>query len=136
LGVRNRIEEEPYEEPHINLTPLIDVVFVVLITFMVIAPLLDADKVQLAAGSEQAKRVESSGSISVTVKQDNTIWVDGRNIALSELRGWLTQARVRNPKAVPKLIHDKRAQFGTYQEIKNILETCGFEEMDLLVQQQ
>ena len=37
------------EESLLNLTPLIDVVFVVLIIFILIAPMLDVDKVQLAS---------------------------------------------------------------------------------------
>lgn len=129
------MEEEPIEEPLINLTPLIDVVFVVLIAFMIIAPLLDVDKIQLAIGSDQAKRSDGiKTALIITVRQDNTIWVEGQVIALSDLKNLLSQTRKKNPRAIPKLIHDKRAQFGTYQEIKNMLEACGFEEMDLVVQ--
>ncbi|MBM3184115.1 MAG: hypothetical protein FJZ64_02270, partial [Chlamydiae bacterium] len=42
------LEEEGNEEPLVNLTPLIDVVFVVLISFMLIAPILDIDSLTLA----------------------------------------------------------------------------------------
>ncbi len=42
------------EEASINLTPLIDVVFVVLIIFILIAPMLELDRIQLA--SFRAKR--------------------------------------------------------------------------------
>jgi biopolymer transport protein ExbD len=40
------------DEPLINLTPLIDVVFVVLIIFILIAPMLEIDRVKLATSSE------------------------------------------------------------------------------------
>ena len=42
------------EEPQINLTPLIDVVFVILIMFILIAPILELDRIDLAdAGGSQ-----------------------------------------------------------------------------------
>lgn len=48
---RSRISfsrQPTFEEPTVNLTPLIDVVFVILIMFIVIAPLLDLDRIELA----------------------------------------------------------------------------------------
>lgn len=54
---RSLPDDDSVEEPLINLTPLIDVVFVVLITFMLIAPVLDIDSVDLAtSGGTEKKR--------------------------------------------------------------------------------
>lgn len=133
-------EEEPFDEPLINLTPLIDVVFVVLITFMIIAPVLDTDRVQLAPGPiSRAKdhlSMQASEPLTITVHADNTIWVNHRKIALSDLGKWLQSEKKIHPRLVPKLIHDSRAQFGTYQSVKNTVEACGFEEMDVILQPQ
>ena len=54
---RHDPDDDLPEEPLINLTPLIDVVFVVLIAFMLIAPVLEIDKVDLAvSGTEKKKK--------------------------------------------------------------------------------
>lgn len=130
-------EDEDDEEPLINLTPLIDVVFVVLIAFMIIAPLLDVDKVQLAPGpdvSQKKEALQQTSPLSITVRQDNTIWAGQRQIALSDLGAWLDQEKKKHPGAVPKLLQDSRAQFGTYQAVKNQVEACGFEELDVVLQ--
>jgi biopolymer transport protein ExbD len=127
-------EEEPDDSPLINLTPLIDVVFVVLITFMIIAPMLNVDTVQLASSAQGHLKQASSLPLAITVRADNSIWVEGHPIALSDLKIWLQKEQAQLPTAVPKLIHDRRAQFGTYQAIKNLLEECGFEEMDVVLQ--
>ncbi|MBF8263590.1 MAG: putative biopolymer transport protein TolR [Parachlamydiales bacterium] len=136
--IRNRLtDEEPIDEPLINLTPLIDVVFVVLITFMIIAPVLDTDRVQLAPGPSKNKdqvSAQSSAPLTITVHADNTIWVDHRRIDLANLSKWLQKEKKSHPRAVPKLIHDSRAQFGTYQTVKNTVEACGFEQMDVILQ--
>lgn len=133
-------EDEPFDEPLINLTPLIDVVFVVLISFMIIAPVLDTDRVQLAPGmanrSKDHLSHESADVLTIIVKADNSIWVDRRRIALADLEKWLHREKKIHPRAIPKLIHDSRAQFGTYQSVKNRIESCGFEEMDVILQPQ
>ena len=133
-------DEEPFDEPLINLTPLIDVVFVVLITFMIIAPVLDIDRVQLAPGplshSKDRPTLQSSQPLTITVHADNTIWVEGHLIAIQNLMPWLQREKTRHPRSVPKIVHDSRAQFGTYQSVKNVVEACGFDEMDVILQPQ
>ncbi|MEI8125918.1 MAG: biopolymer transporter ExbD, partial [Parachlamydiaceae bacterium] len=50
----------PMENPEVNLTPLIDVVFVILIAFIVLAPLLELDRVELADASTSLQEKEVS----------------------------------------------------------------------------
>lgn len=130
---RLQTDDSSIEEPFINLTPLIDVVFVVLISFMIIAPVLDIDSVDLAmSGGTEKKEVQPS-SLSIIVHPDNSIWFQGSKVSLSQLEALLKEERKKQPRTIPQLIHDRQAQFGTYQSIKNILESIGFEQMDVIL---
>ena len=51
---KRRIFNSVTDESIVNLTPLIDVVFVVLIMFIVVAPLLEMEQVELADGTPKA----------------------------------------------------------------------------------
>lgn len=129
-------DDDSVEEPLINLTPLIDVVFVVLISFMLIAPILDVDSIDLALSgpaSQKESAEAQSSPVSVSVRADNSIWIRGAQIQLKQLEALLRDEKKRHPKAVPQLIHDSRAQFGTYQSIKNAFEAAGFEQMDVIL---
>lgn len=130
---RSLPEEDSVDEPLINLTPLIDVVFVVLITFMLIAPVLDIDSVDLAQSGTGEKKELQTGPISISVHADNTIWYQGNKMTLAQLEPLLKQEKKRHPHAVPQLIHDRQAPFGTYQSLKNTLEAIGFEQMDVIL---
>ena len=134
---RFRIAAQQIEEPTVNLTPLIDVVFVILIMFILIAPLLELDRVELAEASnspsEAAASVQEPSPISIHVHQDNSIWVDKNKMAISQLAQYLKTAKQRYPNAKPQVFHDKRAQFGTYQAIKNAAETAGFQQMEIVL---
>jgi succinate dehydrogenase / fumarate reductase flavoprotein subunit len=52
---------------------------------------------------------------------------------LGELEKSLLLQKKKHPGKNPQVIHDKNASFGTYQSIKNTLEKCGFEQMDLIL---
>lgn len=125
------------EEPVINLTPLIDVVFVILIMFIVVAPLLDLDRVELADAalnpSDKTFSVQETSPIVIHVKNDNTITFNGQIISLGQLTEKLKQAKKLHPKARPQLFHDKKAHFGTYQAIKNAAELAGFQQIDIIL---
>jgi len=125
-----------FEEPSINMTPLIDVVFVILIMFIVIAPLLEVDRVELAAGRSAKKEISSSqdlNPIAIHVYPDNSIKLNDQKVLIPKLRSLLTTARKSYPGVRPQVFHDKRATFGTYQSVKNAVEGAGFEEMDIVL---
>ena len=130
---QQRFDDSAVDEPFINLTPLIDVVFVVLISFMLIAPVLDIDSVDLAQSGGIEKKEMQAAPISISVHADNSIWYQGSKITIQQLEASLKQEKKRQPHAIPQLIHDKEAQYGTYQTIKNTLESIGFEQMDVIL---
>lgn len=126
-----------FEEPTINLTPLIDVVFVILIMFILIAPLLELDRVELADGPiaslTSIRSVQEASPVTVHVHRDNTIWFNSRPVTPAELKSLLVSAKAEFPDAHPQIFHDKTAQFGVYQTVKNAVEEAGFANMDLIV---
>jgi biopolymer transport protein ExbD len=127
----------PLEEPTVNLTPLIDVVFVILIMFIVIAPLLELDRVDLAdappAKLTSASSVQESSPITVHVHADNSIWLNNQAVTPNELFMQLKQAKITFPQAHPQVFHDKKAHFGTYQSVKNAAEEAGFSHIDIIL---
>lgn len=125
----------PEEEASVNLTPLIDVVFVILIMFIVVAPLLEIDRVELAAGPPLASdhlQINKS-SITIHVLADNSILLNQQPVTLEQLKTGLTMAKKRWPEAFPQIFHDRQATFGTYQAVKNAVEATGFSEMDVVL---
>lgn len=134
---KGKRKAKTFEEPQVNLTPLIDVVFVILIGFILIAPLLEVDNVELAdAGNAPSKgvvSVQETSPISLYVKKDNSILFSGRRVSVGELPILLKEAKRAHPKTTPQLFHDRQAYFGTYQAVKNALEEAGFESVDVVL---
>lgn len=131
------LKKYPIEEPSINLTALIDVVFVVLIMFILIAPLLDLDRIELAESSHNAREhqmsVQETSPIAIHVQKDNTVYFNKNLTPLARLADKLKKAKSLFPDHRPQLFHDKKAEFGTYQSVKNALEEAGFKEVDIVL---
>lgn len=133
------LEEDFPDEPLVNLTPLIDVVFVVLITFMLIAPILDIDSILLAPSGQTNKKESltiQNSPMAIAIHSDNSIWFQGQQISLLDLKKSLLREKKQRPIEVPQLIPDARSHFETYQQVKNVLEACGFEQLDIVLRPQ
>jgi len=127
-------ETNDLEESTVNLTPLIDVVFIVLIAFILIAPMLEIDLVDLADGSEDAKKsFDQNTKIQIIVKENNTVIINNERVAINNVEGLLRSYKQKYPQEILQLFHDRKASFGTYQTIKNAAENSGFEEMQVIL---
>ena len=130
------LHKKEIEEPVVNLTPLIDVVFVVLIMFIVIAPLLNLDRVELAAAgsaSDGTVSVQEASPISIHVRRDNAVLFNNQIVNENQLIERLINAKKQHPKIRPQLFHDRQAHFGTYQMVKNATEKAGFQQLDIVL---
>ena len=131
-----RWKKEILEEASINLTPLIDVVFVILIMFIVVAPLLEIDQIELPPASQVTQSVQTQQNLAIHVYADDTISLNNQPVSLAQLEKFLVQVHMQHPNRHPQLFHDRQATFGTYQLIKNIVESAGFSKLDVFLKPQ
>lgn len=125
------------EDAEINLMPLIDVVFVILIMFILVAPLLEQEEVSLAQGpplsTEQAQAIERQSAIVIHVHANQLITYNHATVSLGQLAGLLQEAYHRDPTVHPQLFQDEQASFGSYQKVKNIIAKAGFDTLDVIL---
>ena len=130
---QRRLLHDSSEEVTINLTPLIDVVFVILIIFILIAPLLQIDRIDLAQGSEKKESNMNQNTLAIYVRKDDSIWFHGKKITQKQLLTALQEEKRKSHERSVRLFQDQEAHFGTYQSVKNIVESAGFEELDVIL---
>ena len=126
-------------EELINLTPLIDVLFVVLIMFILIAPLLDLDHIQLSPKgdeSEELVAINNNCPLKIFVQKDDSIWLGKHLLSIDALETTLVQLRKNHLTDTPELYCDEKGTFGTYQRIKNAIEAAGFDRLDVILKRE
>lgn len=133
--MRKRYYMQEEEGDLINLTPMLDVLFVVLILFMLAAPLLQVDHVALSHGSKLKESFSKKDkALVIQVTSSNEITIQGNKVPLELLPKTLVILKEKLPELCPTIYHDKAASFGTYQSLKTALEEAGFDAMDIILE--
>ena len=124
------------ENELINLTPLLDVLFVILILFILVAPMLNLEEIKLTESSSKDLTpisINNQHSLNIYLHSDNTISVNEKMITQETLKILLDQIQENKPAPVPRLFVDKNSSFGMFTETKNLIEESGFKSLDLVI---
>ena len=127
MSVRLDHGEETLSEIHeINVTPFIDVILVLLIIFMIAAPLATVDiSVDLpAANSEPSARPDKP--LFLTLKSDLSLTLDSNSVNRSALSAALDQATGGDKQQRVYLRADKAVPYGELMTLMNELRTAGY----------
>ena len=108
----------------LSLTPLIDVVFLLLIFFLVATKFAEEDRtidVQLPSASESKPLIEQPDEIFINIDHEGRYFVDGKTLTADEIEAVLRQAAVNNPTGQSVIIRaDRRVQFDFVVVVMNL----------------
>jgi biopolymer transport protein ExbD len=97
----------------INITPLLDLAFVLLIIFIIASPMLEQSiQVNLPEGGSPITEVDPQNVFTVEVTANGAYLLRGRPMALPQIRDALIQAFRANPIAVVSIRADERQPYG------------------------
>jgi biopolymer transport protein TolR len=124
----------------INVTPMADIMIVLLIIFMVITPMLQKGvDVRLPTATNTKERKDEPKTIIVAVKQDGTTYLNG--IKMDNPAADLTRAvkeRLEEMADTGKVVYLKGDEALPYSEVMKVMDYCreaGVEEIALIAEQ-
>jgi biopolymer transport protein ExbD len=124
--------DEIAETHEINVTPFIDVMLVLLIIFMIAAPLSTVDvAVDLPMSSAQPNPAPEK-PITLTLKSDLSILVDGQQLARGDLAAVLDRASNRDRGRRVFLRADKSVAYGEVMALIDDLRAAGYLKVGLV----
>jgi biopolymer transport protein TolR len=127
-------EEDVLSE--INITPLVDVMLVLLVSFILTIPVLtNAIHVNLPK-TVQTTPPEQQKSVTVTVDNEGKIFLDNREIAQQELNRELQSLKAANSELSLHLRADERVSYGIVAKVMAAIEHAGVSRVSVLTDQQ
>jgi biopolymer transport protein TolR len=120
----------------INVTPLIDVVLVLLIIFMVITPLLERGKSVNLPNSRKSDENKEQETLVISMPSDSTLWVEGTAATPESLGSVLAQALSKHPGSKVMLKGDETLKVKPVREVMAIAKEAGVSQVLLGVEEQ
>ena len=133
-GRRRGRRPKPMSE--INVTPFVDVMLVLLIVFMVTAPLLTAGvPIDLPQAAVQPLAVEKE-PIMVSIDPDGKIFIGEEEVAMDQLVPRLTAIATQGFEERIYVRGDKTASYGTIMTVMGTINNAGFKRIGLVALQE
>ena len=115
----------------INMTPLMDLTFILLITFIITFPLLDSGlKVDLPTA--RGTPLSEENTVSVSVDVEGFWYVGDRRVTAEEFATEMQQLRVNRPEATVLLRGDRGLPYGRLMEIMQAMHENGITRISLV----
>ena len=117
----------------INVTPLVDVMLVLLIIMMIIAPLLQKGvDVRLPIAINSASKPETQDQTVVGVKADKTIWINGVQVRKEDMRTRLDSILETKKEKLILIKADEDAPYSAIMDAMDTLRASGIEDVGLI----
>lgn len=115
----------------INVTPLVDVMLVLLIIFMVTAPLMQQG-IDVNLPKAKGKELPPEERITVLIKKNGTIYMNDVQISPANLYAKLNALKSRNPDVFLKA--DKDVSYGFVVEVMGEIKSAGIEKLGMITE--
>jgi biopolymer transport protein TolR len=117
----------------INVTPLVDVMLVLLIIMMIIAPLLQKGvDVRLPIAVNSASKPETQDQTVLGIKADKTVWINGVEVRKEEMRQRLEAILETKKEKLILIKADEDAPYSAIMEAMDELRVSGIEDVGLI----
>ena len=117
----------------INITPLVDVVLVLLVIFMITAPVLQSG-IEVAVPKTRTVREITEQRLVVTIDRDSGIFLGDTPVNIHELPQKLHQGNTDPSKQVIYLRADERVPFGAFATVMDAVKQAGITNISIVTQ--
>lgn len=118
------------DDAGIDMTPMLDIVFIMLIFFIVTASFLKEAGIDVnrPEGGAPPDNPEDARNIMITVTAENEVWMDSRQIDARAVRANVERLKAENPEGAIVIQADREASTGVVARIMDSLNVAGFRD--------
>ena len=123
--MRRRRRSDDQDSAQIDMTSMMDVVFIMLIFFIVTTSFVKEAGIEvnrpIAASAERQER----GNIMIAVSESGAVWIDGRQVDLRAVRANVERLRAENPEGAVVIQADEASRTGILVQVMDQVRLAG-----------
>jgi biopolymer transport protein ExbD len=120
---RRRSKQE--DEAEINITPMLDVVFIMLIFFIVTASFVKESGIDVNRPDAATATVKERGNILVAITDSNQVWIDRRQVDVRSVRANIERLHAENPQGAVVIQADENSKNGLLVQVMDAARQAG-----------
>ncbi len=119
------------EEEEVNLTPMLDVVFIMLIFFIVTASFVKESGMDVNRPDAATAVVKPRGTILVAITPNGQIWIDKRQVDPRSVRANIERLYAENPQGAVVIQADSESKNGLLVAVMDAAKLAGVENISI-----
>jgi len=127
-----RIEAEDSE---VNLTPMLDVVFILLIFFIVTASFVKEAGIEVHKPDAQTAEKQERANILVAIDRHNQVWVNRRRIDIRAVTANVQRLLAENPQSSVVIQADQKSENGVFVRVMDNIKLAGVDNIAIAAQE-
>ena len=110
--MRHSHTEQETSAANVNLTPLIDMVFILLIFFLVTASFTKESGIDVDRPTAQTTVRQEQASLIISIPKEGEVWIDNKRVDIRSIRSHIELLHAQNPEGTVIIMADKNALTG------------------------
>ncbi len=129
MARRNTFQNNSSDDDDVNVTPLLDIVFIMLIFFIVTSTFIKEPGVDVLRPDAVTGKERRFASIIVAISEDDEIWINKERVELEEVRAIVLQLRSENPKGTAVIQADTKSKSRLLVEVVTQIRSTGISDV-------
>jgi biopolymer transport protein ExbD len=125
---RQKVKQEDAE---IDMTPMLDVVFIMLIFFIVTTSFVKESGVEVEQPFAPTAIEKRNASVFVAIKENGEIWISKKEVDVKNLRNVIENIRLENPEGQVVITADRRAKNGVLMKVIDAIKAAGIKDVSV-----
>ena len=129
--MRKRKHLETDDDIDLNITPMLDIVFIILIFFVVATSFVKESGVDVSRPGAHSSERKERGNIMVAITADNAVWIDKREVDIRAVRANIERLHAENPEGAVVIQADENSRTGLLVQVIDQARLAGVSDVSI-----
>lgn len=123
------------DDTQIDLTPMLDMSFILLIFFIVTTSFVKEAGIDVSRPSAKSAERKERGNILIAIRPNGEVWIDKRQVDVRAVRANVERLHAENPEGSVVIIADKASETGVLVEVMDQVRLGGVQNVSIAADQ-